>query len=70
MPGLLAIAAVTAVRVPRLLPAQATPPYSAAEARDGGVRTLLRLSIFRRLTLTASLILGSHAMHDGFAVIR
>jgi PPP family 3-phenylpropionic acid transporter len=67
--GLLAIAAVTAVRVPRLLPAQATPPCS-AEAKDGGVRALLRLPIFRRLTLTASLILGSHAMHDGFTVIR
>jgi PPP family 3-phenylpropionic acid transporter len=67
--ALLAIAAVTAVRLPRLVPAQATRPCS-AEAKDAGIRALLRLPIFRRLTLTAALILGSHAMHDGFAVIR
>jgi PPP family 3-phenylpropionic acid transporter len=68
--ALLAVAAFTAARVPRLLPAQPAPPCQAAAARDGGVRALLRLPIFRRLTLAASLILGSHAMHDGFAVIR
>jgi len=34
------------------------------------VRTLLRLPVFRRLVLVAALILGSHAMHDSFAVIR
>jgi PPP family 3-phenylpropionic acid transporter len=68
--ALLAVAAFTAARVSRLLPARPAPPCQAAEARDGGVRALLRLPIFRRLTLAASLILGSHAMHDGFAVIR
>jgi PPP family 3-phenylpropionic acid transporter len=31
---------------------------------------LLRLPPFRRLVLVAALILGSHAMHDAFAVIR
>ncbi len=68
--ALLAVAALAAMRVPRLLPAQPAPPSSAAESKDGGVRALLRLPIFRRLTVAASLILGSHAMHDGFAVIR
>jgi MFS transporter, PPP family, 3-phenylpropionic acid transporter len=36
----------------------------------GGVLLLLRLPRFRRLVLVAALILGSHAMHDAFAVIR
>jgi len=31
---------------------------------------LLRIARFRRLLLVAALILGSHAMHDAFAVIR
>ena len=35
-----------------------------------GVLLLLRLPPFRRLVLVAALILGSHAMHDAFAVIR
>ena len=39
-------------------------------APAGGVRLLLRLPRFRRLVLVAALILGSHAMHDAFAVIR
>jgi len=36
----------------------------------GGVRLLLRLPAFRRLVVVAALVLGSHAMHDTFAVIR
>jgi PPP family 3-phenylpropionic acid transporter len=39
-------------------------------APAGGVRQLLRLPPFRRLVLVAALVLGSHAMHDAFAVIR
>ena len=39
----------------------------AVRAPAGGVR-LLRLPRFRRLVLVAALILGSHAMHDAFAV--
>lgn len=35
-----------------------------------GVGALLRLRPFRRVVLVAALVLGSHAMHDGFAVIR
>jgi PPP family 3-phenylpropionic acid transporter len=39
-------------------------------APAGGVLLLLRLPRFRNLVLVAALILGSHAMHDAFAVIR
>lgn len=36
----------------------------------GGFSTLIRIAVFRRLLLVAALILGSHAIHDAFAVIR
>ncbi|HJU19175.1 MAG TPA: MFS transporter, partial [Stellaceae bacterium] len=36
----------------------------------GGVADLLRLAPFRRAIVVAALILGSHALHDSFAVIR
>jgi MFS transporter, PPP family, 3-phenylpropionic acid transporter len=36
----------------------------------GGVTDLIRLPMFRRIVLVAALILGSHAMHDTFSVIR
>jgi PPP family 3-phenylpropionic acid transporter len=35
-----------------------------------GVAVLFRLPVFRRVVLAAALILGSHAMHDTFSVIR
>jgi PPP family 3-phenylpropionic acid transporter len=35
----------------------------------GGVRALLSLPMYRRVILAAALIQGSHALHDGFAVI-
>jgi PPP family 3-phenylpropionic acid transporter len=41
--------------------------------RSGGARDfimLLRMRTFRRLLLVAALVLGSHALHDTFAVIR
>lgn len=38
--------------------------------RAAGVKVLLRIARFRYLVLAAALILGSHAMHDAFAVIR
>ena len=44
---------------------------TAAElAARSGVVALLSLPLFRRLMLVAALILGSHAMHETFAVIR
>jgi len=64
---LLGTAAETSRVVPELWPACAT---DAVCAPAGGVLLLLRLPRFRRLVLVAALILGSHAMHDAFAVIR
>ncbi len=61
---LLAVAAFAAMRLPELVHKQrgAPPPR--------GVGLLLRLPVFRNLVLAAALVLGSHAMHDAFAVIR
>ena len=36
----------------------------------GGVIILLRTPLFRNMVIVAALILGSHGMHDAFAVIR
>jgi PPP family 3-phenylpropionic acid transporter len=63
---LLAVAAVLALRVPAI----ASVPVAAAAAKPGDAWALLRIPVFRRVMLVAALILGSHAMHDGFAVIR
>jgi MFS transporter, PPP family, 3-phenylpropionic acid transporter len=62
---LLCAAAFAAFHVPELARAsdRVLPPA-------GGIRVLLRLAPFRNLVLVAALILGSHAMHDAFAVIR
>jgi PPP family 3-phenylpropionic acid transporter len=66
--ALLAAAAPMALGVPQLLAtgghARATP----SQAR--GVGVLLRLPLYRKMVLLAMLILGSHAMHDSFAMIR
>ena len=35
-----------------------------------GVASLLAMPVFRRVMLVSALVLGSHAMHDTFAVIR
>jgi MFS transporter, PPP family, 3-phenylpropionic acid transporter len=42
----------------------------AAPITRSGIAVLLRLPVFRRVVLVAALILGSHAMHDTFSVIR
>jgi PPP family 3-phenylpropionic acid transporter len=64
---LLGAAAVAALLVPELRHACTT---EAGRPPAGGVLLLLRLPRFRTLVLVAALILGSHAMHDAFAVIR
>ena len=69
--GFLTAAAVAA----RLVPVLPTPTKDAARpaAADGAVRglgALLRFPLYRRIVIVAALILGSHAMHDSFAVIR
>ena len=65
---LLGAAAVAAILVPELIHDRTA---EAVRAPAGGVLLLLlRLPRFRHLLLVAALILGSHAMHDAFAVIR
>ena len=64
---LLGAAAVAARWVPELRHERTT---AAVRAPAGGVLLLLRLPQLRTLVLVAALILGSHAMHDAFAVIR
>ncbi len=64
---LLSAAALAAVLVPELRHARTA---TAGRAPAGGVLRLLQLPRFRTIVLVAALILGSHAMHDAFAVIR
>jgi MFS transporter, PPP family, 3-phenylpropionic acid transporter len=46
-------------------------PVTAEEfATQPGVVALLSMPLFRRVMLVSALVLGSHAMHDTFAVIR
>jgi PPP family 3-phenylpropionic acid transporter len=65
--SLLSAAAFAAFWVPELVHDRASAD---ARAPAGGVLILFRLPLFRNLVLVAALILGSHAMHDAFAVIR
>src|SRR6478609_11160580 len=60
---LLVVAALAATRVPEI-------PHAERNARQGGVMVLLQIPSYRLLLAIAALVLGSHAMHDGFAVIR
>lgn len=62
----LAAAAFVARLVPALLPSQ---DAALATAPESGVGALLRLPLYRRIVLVAALIMGSHALHDSFAVI-
>jgi MFS transporter, PPP family, 3-phenylpropionic acid transporter len=64
---LLGAAALAAILVPELVHDRTA---AAVRAPAGGVLLLLRRPRFRNLVLVAALVLGSHAMHDAFAVIR
>ena len=64
---LLSTAAFAAILVPELVHARLA---DGVRAPAGGALILLRFPQFRNLVLVAALILGSHAMHDAFAVIR
>jgi MFS transporter, PPP family, 3-phenylpropionic acid transporter len=71
--GLFAIATLFALRVPQ----QPLPPPDEDVSASGdpqgsahGIRRLLAIPLYRRVILVAALVFGSHAMHDGFAVIR
>lgn len=67
--GLLIAASLWALRV-RPLPPRRTDGGGPAPFAAGDIGRLLRLPGFRRVVLVAALILGSHALHDGFAMIR
>jgi len=67
--ALLGAAAWFAMRVPERTRRSAGEPHRQAASNDR-LGALLRLALFRRLIVVAALVLGSHAMHDAFAVIR
>jgi integral membrane sensor domain MASE1 len=64
--------AVLMLTVPFVL--RLVPPVTVSNTKDTisreGVLALVRLPVFRRVVLAAALILGSHALHDTFSVIR
>jgi PPP family 3-phenylpropionic acid transporter len=62
--SLLGAAAVAALLVPEM----AHGENSSARRPVGAFLTLLRIPSFRHLVLAAALILGSHAMHDPYAI--
>jgi MFS transporter, PPP family, 3-phenylpropionic acid transporter len=51
-------------------PARQDAVVPVGPAPVGGFLDLLRMPTFRRVMLVSALVLGSHAMHDAFAVIR
>lgn len=63
---LLSITAVSAMPLPDI----ATRVARSGSATLGSIRLLLNLRAFRRLLLVGALVLGSHGLHDTFAVIR
>jgi MFS transporter, PPP family, 3-phenylpropionic acid transporter len=67
---LLAVAACVAIFVP---PAherpEGFPPFPGSASR-AGVYEVLHIRPFRHVMLVSALTLGSHAMHDAFAIIR
>jgi PPP family 3-phenylpropionic acid transporter len=67
--ALLAVAAAAAGVVP---PLDARPDDETPAERQpiGGIAELLGIARFRWLMIVAALVLGSHAMHDGFAMLR
>lgn len=64
---LLGVVTCYAPTVPRLT---ASLPSGSAIVTGAGMGELLRLSAFQRVVAVGALILGSHALHDSFAVIR
>jgi MFS transporter, PPP family, 3-phenylpropionic acid transporter len=66
--ALLAVATCFSWMVPNRVAGAQLAGIAAPSA--GSVRTLLRIPMFPRLMIVAALIGGSHALHDGFEVIR
>jgi len=53
----------------RLVPPISAPGAKEAVSREG-VLALLKNSVFRQVIVVAALVLGSHALHDTFSIIR
>jgi PPP family 3-phenylpropionic acid transporter len=72
LPVVVVLQAGLMMTVPLLLMAvPALPPQQEEHGFDrGNVALLLRSPLFRRVVLSAALVLGSHALHDTFSVIR
>jgi MFS transporter, PPP family, 3-phenylpropionic acid transporter len=68
--GALLIAAAGAAMLTPRPGCQEVPVPIATAARPSGIAELLRMPRFRRVMLVSALVLGSHAMHDAFAVVR
>jgi MFS transporter, PPP family, 3-phenylpropionic acid transporter len=71
--GLFAVAALLSLRVPQQPlrhPDQGLASSSDPQGSAQGIRRLLAIPLYRRTIVVAALVFGSHAMHDGFAVIR
>ena len=72
--GLLAVAATVGWMLPNRVAGPGAPDAcagrSATSMKAGAIGTLLRIPAFVRLMVVAALIGGSHALHDGFEVIR
>ncbi len=66
--GFLAVAAAVGLRLPNLVAGLGAPGADAAQA--GGWRSLAAIPGFAPVMAAAALVGGSHAMHDGFEVIR
>jgi PPP family 3-phenylpropionic acid transporter len=64
---LLGMAACAGILVPELVHHRTA---DVVRSPAGGIRVLLRIAQFRNLVIVAAMILGSHAMHDAFSVIR
>jgi MFS transporter, PPP family, 3-phenylpropionic acid transporter len=54
----------------RLVPPVTQSTSTTAVVTQQGLSALLRLAVFRRVVLVAALVLGSHALHDTFSIIR
>ncbi len=67
--ALLMAAAIATPLVPRLQGARAER-RGLTQSAWKGFQELLDVRLFRRLVIVAGLVLGSHALHDSFAVIR
>ena len=67
--GLLASAAVAVPLVPAL-DRNSVNETAAERSPVAGVRVLLGMAAYRRLVVIAALVLGSHSMHDSFAMMR